>query len=62
MSAPHKSLTLDNHHNIIINKIDKNQQLIPKYKDEIVKLEKLLLKTKKNDAFEIREKINFYKR
>ena len=61
MSAPHKSLTLDNHHNIIINKIDKNQQLIPKYKDEIVKLEKLLLKTKKNDGFEIREKINFYK-
>ena len=61
MSAQHKSLTLDNHHNIVINKIDKNQQLIPKYKDEIVKLEKILLKTKKTDVFEIREKINFYK-
>ena len=61
MNATHKSLTLDNHHNIVINKIDKNQQLIPKYKDEIIKLEKILKTTKKNDTFEIKEKINFYK-
>ena len=55
-----KTLTLDNHHNIIMNKINKNREFIPKYKSEITKLEKLL-KTKKNDTFEITEKINFYK-
>ena len=61
MVNTNKSLTLDNHHNIIINKIEKNQDLIPKYKSEIAKLEKLLKTAKKNDTYEITEKINYYK-